>query len=92
MLLEFLLWLLMSIITQLVKKTGFDAKIIIGVLSIIVGVAFYFIKYYFPDFIDVAYEKMLGAYAVSQIIYNYVISIWIEGKDDGKILSSKKNK
>lgn len=89
---ELLLWILMSVITQIVKKTKVDARIIILVLSLVAGLAFYLIKNAYPEFIDNAYEKMLGAYAVSQIIYNYVISIWIEGKDNEKILSSKKNK
>ena len=61
----------MSIITQIAKKTEVDAKIIILALSIIAGIAFYFVKYYYPDMIDVVWQHTLGAYGVSQIIYNY---------------------
>lgn len=52
----------MSIITQIAKKTEVDAKIIILALSLIVGAAFYFVKLYYPDMVDVVWQHTLGAY------------------------------
>ena len=76
--LELLIGIWMSIITQIAKKTEVDAKIIILALSLIVGAAFYFVKLYYPDMVDVVWQHTLGAYWVSQIIYNYWLSIWEE--------------
>ena len=73
--LELLIWIAMSIITQIAKKTEVDAKIIILALSLIVGAAFYFVKLYYPDMVDVVWQHTLGAYWVSQVIYNYGIQI-----------------
>lgn len=81
--LELLIWITMSVITQIAKKTSVDAKIIILALSLIVGAAFYFIKLYYPDMVDVVWQHMLGAYWVSQVIYNYIISFF-EKKDKEK--------
>ena len=78
---EVIIGIVMSIITQLTKKTGVDAKIIILALSVVVGTVFYFLKEAYPEMIDVVYQKVLGAYAVSQVVYNYVIS-WFEDKKD----------
>ena len=92
---EVLLWILMSVITQIVKKTEVDARIIILVLSLIVGVAFYFVKEAYPEMVDKVYEKALWAYAVSQVIYNYIISIWVEKKptlSDNKKQDGEKKK
>lgn len=86
--LEVIIGLAMSVITQIAKKTEVDAKIIILGLSLIVGTAFYFVKYYYPDMVDVVWQHTLGAYWVSQVIYNYAISIWEEKHLDSK----KKNK
>lgn len=76
---EVIVWICMSVITQIAKKTEVDAKIIILALSIIAWTAFYFLKEAYPEMIDVVYQKVLGAYAVSQVVYNYVIS-WFEDK------------
>ena len=75
---EVLIWIAMSIITQIAKKTEVDAKIIILALSVIAGIAFYFVKLYYPDMVDVVWQHTLGAYGVSQVIYNYWLSIWEE--------------
>ena len=75
---EVLTGLVMSIITQIVKKTEVDAKIIILALSLVFGTAFYFLKLYYPEFVENAWEKMIGSYGVSQIIYNYIIQIFEE--------------
>ena len=80
---EVLIWIAMSIITQIAKKTEVDAKIIILALSIIVWAAFYFVKFYYPDMVDVVWQHTLGAYAVSQLVYNYIIQIFEEKK--GKV-------
>lgn len=80
---EILTGLIMSIITQIVKKTEVDAKIIILALSVVVGTAFYFLKEAYPDMIDVVYQEVLGAYAVSQVVYNYIISLFEDKK--GKV-------
>ena len=75
---EILIWVAMSIITQIAKKTEVDAKIIILSLSVIAGIAFYFVKYYYPDMVDVVWQHTLGAYWISQVVYNYWISIYEE--------------
>lgn len=74
--LELLTGVLMSIITQIVKKTEVDAKIIILALSLVFGTAFYFLKLYYPEFVENAWEKMIGSYGVSQVVYNYIINIY----------------
>ena len=78
----------MSIITQIVKKTEVDAKIIILALSLVFGTAFYFLKLYYPEFVENAWEKMIGSYGVSQVVYNYVIQI----REEKNALNSKKDK
>lgn len=85
---EVLTGLIMSIITQIVKKTEVDAKIIILVLSLVFGTAFYFLKLYYPEFVENAWEKMIGSYGVSQVIYNYAINIW----EQKHLNSNKKDK
>ena len=85
---EVLTGLVMSIITQIVKKTEVDAKIIILALSLVFGTAFYFLKLYYPEFVENAWEKMIGSYGVSQIIYNYIIQIF----EEKNALNSKKDK
>lgn len=72
---EVIVGIVMSIITQIVKKTEIDAKIIIMVLSVVFGALFYFLKESYPEFIENAWKQILGAYGVSQIIYNYAISL-----------------
>lgn len=78
---EVIIWLVMSIITQVTKKTAVDAKIIILALSVIVWVAFYFIKFYYPNIVDVVRQHTLGAYWISQVIYNYWFQLWEERKE-----------
>lgn len=78
---EVIVWICMSVITQIVKKTEVDAKIIILALSIVVWTAFYFLKERFPEMIDVVYQQTLWAYAVSQVIYNYGIQLREERKE-----------
>lgn len=87
--LELLTGVLMSIITQIVKKTEVDAKIIILALSLVFGTAFYFLKLYYPEFVENAREKMIGSYGVSQIIYNYVIQT---REEKNALNSNKKDK
>lgn len=79
---EVIIGIVMSIITQLTKKTGVDAKIIILVLSVVVGTVFYFLKETYPEMIDVVYQEVLGAYWISQVVYNYWISLFEKGKED----------
>lgn len=76
--LELLIWIAMSIITQIAKKTEVDAKIIILALSVIAGIAFYFVKLYYPELVENVWQHTLGAYAVSQVVYNYAFSIYEE--------------
>ena len=81
---EVLTGLIMSIITQIVKKTEVDAKIIILALSLVFGTAFYFLKLYYPEFVENAREKMIGSYGVSQVVYNYIIQIYEQKHLDSK--------
>lgn len=72
---EVIVGIAMSIITQIAKKTEIDAKIIILVLSVIFGTVFYFMKESYPEFIDNAWKGILWAYGFSQIVYNYWIQL-----------------
>lgn len=72
---ELIVGIVMSIITQIAKKTEIDAKIIILALSVIFGTIFYFVKESYPDLVNEVWQKTLWAYAVSQVIYNYGISL-----------------
>lgn len=81
---EIIIGIAMSIITQLAKKTKLDAKIIIAVLSIVFGAIYYFVKMYHPEILDEVIQKVIGAYGVSQVIYNYVIQLFIEKKEEKK--------
>jgi hypothetical protein len=56
---EVIVGIAMSIITQIAKKTEVDAKIIILVLSVIFGTVFYFMKESYPEFIDNAWKDIL---------------------------------
>ena len=56
---EVIVGIAMSIITQIAKKTEVDAKIIILVLSAIFGTVFYFVKEYYPEFIDNTWKGIL---------------------------------
>lgn len=78
---EVIVWIVMSIITQIAKKTEVDAKIIILILSVAAWTAFYFLKESFPEMIDVVYQKTLWAYAISQVVYNYWIELWEKKKE-----------
>lgn len=71
--LEVLIGLAMSIITQIVKKTGVDGKIVILALSITIGTIWYIFKSYLPEVSEQIYLTVLWAYGFSQIVYNYVI-------------------
>lgn len=71
--LEVLIGLAMSIITQIVKKTGVDGKIVILALSITIGTIWYIFKSYLPEVSEQIYLSVLWAYGFSQIVYNYVI-------------------
>ena len=48
------------------------------------GTAFYFLKLYYPEFVENAWEKMIGSYGVSQVVYNYAISLFEKKKDKGE--------
>ena len=78
---ELIVWVIMSIITQIAKKTEVDAKIIILALSVIFGTVFYFVKESYPDLVNEVYQKTLWAYAVSQVVYNYWIQLFEERKE-----------
>lgn len=71
--LEVLIGLAMSIITQIVKKTGADGKIVILALSVTIGTIWYIFKSYLPEVSEQIYLTVLWAYGFSQIVYNYVI-------------------
>ena len=81
---ELIVGIVMSIITQIAKKTEIDAKIIILALSVIFGTVFYFVKESYPDLVNEVWQKTLWAYAVSQVIYNYGISLRENKKEKEK--------
>lgn len=79
--LEVLIGIAMSIITQVAKKTKMDGKIIIAVLSIILGGIYFFVKKNHPEIVEEVLTFTIGIYGVSQVVYNYVIARF---KDDDK--------
>lgn len=78
---EVIIGIVMSVITQIAKKTEVDAKIIILWLSIIFGVIYYFFQETQPEFLEIVSKKVLWAYWISQVVYNYWISLWEKKKD-----------
>jgi predicted neutral ceramidase superfamily lipid hydrolase len=56
---ELIVGIVMSIITQIAKKTEIDAKIIILALSVIFGTVFYFVKESYPDLVNEVWQKTL---------------------------------
>lgn len=72
---EVLIGIGLSVITQIAKKSKIDAKIIILVLSIIAGGVYYFFKTKYPELLEEAWQYTLWVYGVSQIVYNYWISL-----------------
>ena len=76
--LELLIGLWVSIITQFAKNKGIKAKWIVLVLSILVW-AFYFIgNKMFAEEMDLVWRNVLEVYGISQVIYNYCIKYFEE--------------
>lgn len=78
--LELLTGILLSVITQIAKKSELSAKIIILVLSLISWGVYYFFKTKYPELLDEVWTYTLGVYGVSQVVYNYVIALREEKK------------
>ena len=72
---ELLTWILLSIITQIAKKSKTSARIIILALSIVAWGVYYFFKTKYPELLDEVWQYTLGVYGISQVVYNYVIAL-----------------
>ena len=77
---EVLIGIGLSVITQIAKKSKIDAKIIILVLSIVAGGVYYFFKTKYPELLEEVWQYTLGVYWISQIVYNYGISFFEKEK------------
>ena len=72
---ELLTWILLSVITQIAKKSKTSARIIILALSIVAWGVYYFFKTKYPELLDEVWQYTLGVYGISQVVYNYVIAL-----------------
>lgn len=79
--LELIIGIVVSTITQIAKKHGISAKWIVLWLSVVIGAIYYFSNIIFADEIEIVWKTVLEIYWVSQIIYNYVIK-WFELKNE----------
>ena len=77
---EVLIGIGLSVITQIAKKSKLSAKIIIFVLSIIVWGVNYLFKTKYPDLLEEVWQYTLWVYGISQIVYNYGISFFEKEK------------
>ena len=82
--LEVLIGIGLSIITQIAKKSKTSARIIILILSVIAGGVYYFFKQKYPELLEEVWTYTLGVYGVSQIVYNYVFAIFEEAQEPVK--------
>jgi len=82
MLLEVLIGIAMSIITQVAKKTKIDGKYIIAVLSIILGGIYFFVKKNHPEIVEEVMTFTIGIYGISQVVYNYIIKRFEKDKKE----------
>lgn len=71
--LELIIWLGVSIITQIAKHRGIKAKWIVLALSIVVWWFYFLGTKVFAEEMEIIWRNVLEVYGVSQIIYNYVI-------------------
>lgn len=72
---EVITGILLSVVTQIAKKSELSAKIIILVLSLIAWGVYYFFKTKYPELLDEVWQYTLGVYGISQVVYNYVIAL-----------------
>ena len=81
---EVLIGIGLSVITQIAKKSKIDAKIIIFVLSIVAGGIYYFFKTKYPELLEEVVQYTLWVYGISQIVYNYGISFFEKKEEKTK--------
>lgn len=72
---EVITGILLSVITQIAKKSKTSARIIILALSIVAWGVYYFFKTKYPELLDEVWQYTLGVYGISQVVYNYVIAL-----------------
>ena len=78
--LELLIGLWVSIITQISKNRGISAKWIVLALSIIVGCWYFLGVKVFEEEIQIVWKNVLEVYGISQLVYNYCIKYFEEDK------------
>lgn len=66
---EILVWVFMTVLTQLSKKTKISQTYLIGWMCILWGIMYTIIDYKNPDVLVKAWEFMTKAFATSQWIY-----------------------
>lgn len=74
--LEVIIGLWVSIITQIAKNRWISAKWIVLVLAIVVAGIYVLFSKMFAEEIDLIWRNVLEVYWVSQIIYNYWIKFF----------------
>lgn len=72
---EVITGILLSVITQIAKKSKTSARIIVLALSIVAWGVYYFFKTKYPELLDEVWQYTLGVYGISQVVYNYVIAL-----------------
>jgi hypothetical protein len=70
-----LIWMLVNLITWIIKKTGISGTY----LSIILSFVWWLVYFYFTEFnqqwLDTLIYYISGIYATSQIVYNLLIKL-----------------
>ena len=78
--LELIIWLWVSVITQIAKHRWVKAKWIVLALSIIVWWFYFLGTKVFAEEMEIIWRNVLEVYWVSQIIYNYIIKYFEENE------------
>lgn len=76
--LELIIWLWVSVITQIAKNRGIKAKWIVLALSIVIWWFYFLWVKVFAEEMDIIWKNTLEVYGISQVIYNYVIKYFEE--------------
>jgi hypothetical protein len=80
--LELIIWLWVSVITQIAKNHWIKAKWIVLALSIVVWWLYFLWVHTFQEEMEQIWKGTLEVYGFSQIIYNYVIKYFEDDKNE----------
>ena len=71
--LEIIIWIVVSLLTQLANKSWISSKWMVLIISFIAWAIYYFANMAFPELTENIWKSVLEIYGFSQIVYNYVI-------------------